>query len=659
VSLQGLLRTLGRPPPGTEDEPKSNQRRAAAKELTVFSFLKSLDNAFGSGLRKAAGRLTKPRPSVEQLEDRVLLNGGPFPPPPQGINPLSSPHIDLLNDHFLLNFAGHDAELTVTSEDLSPGQKTSQIGGVFIDPSTGVTAAWGGQLSLTNTTKNGYPVENLVLEGSGSGLLVFFTGTVWGAGTGGNFFGNDQLSGTGSEGLPPHYAIRGAVSGNDYDPITAKYQSLGGANGVLGKWKSMEMTTPYGGGIYQKFQNGAIYWSVNTGVHYLEGPIWTEYQATANERGYYGKVVQQILGQPTSDETNVPGVSGARMNTFQGGTIYWSQPTSAAAVYDAIGAKYKSIGGAAVCGLPLGDEQDYRSANDGGSFTADYRVQSFQNFPIYWSAWTGHTIYGAIAVEWANSANLTDINGHIVQTDLGQPTSDEMDVPGVSGARESNFQGGTIYWSPNTGAHAVLSGGIGDEYNSQGGPTGWLGLPTSDAQEGNANSPGWWYQYFWNGKIISTAKGDVYALHATSELDFDSHLMSFGGGNPINAWTKLNLYDDGTYEFSGNFHNYGNWLSYNVEMLITVVSPAGNMWAFDKTGQASANNPWTGGQTDVNWDDHGNLVDVQIEPKNRAHDPFADLWGCSVQATAMLNGGRDNGATVYGLVGLIQAAIGA
>jgi hypothetical protein len=186
-----------------------------------------------------------------------------------------------LNDHFLLTIGGHDAELTVTSEDFSTGQ-TSQIGGMFIDPSTGVSAAWGGQLSLTNTMKIGYPVENLVLGGGGS-KSVIFTGTVWGAGSGDNFFGNDQLIGTGSDQsfYSPYPCASGQVLGNDYDSINAKYQSLGGTNGVLGKWVSMEATTPYGGGIYQKFHNGAIYWSVSTGVHYLEGPIWTEYQATA------------------------------------------------------------------------------------------------------------------------------------------------------------------------------------------------------------------------------------------------------------------------------------------------------------------------------------------------------------------------------------------
>jgi hypothetical protein len=53
-------------------EQKSNQRCDAAKELTMFSFLKSLGNTFGSGRGKAAGRRRGPRPGVEQLEGRCL-----------------------------------------------------------------------------------------------------------------------------------------------------------------------------------------------------------------------------------------------------------------------------------------------------------------------------------------------------------------------------------------------------------------------------------------------------------------------------------------------------------------------------------------------------------------------------------------------------------
>ncbi len=329
------------------------------------------------------------------------------------------------------------------------------------------------------------------------------------------------------------------------DPIQAKYQSLGGSHGFLGFPVTPELNTPYGGGRYEKFQGGAIFWSPSTGAHDLYGAVENEFFATANERDAYNNVVQKVIGLPTSDESglagfpgalgakfqggiidwsastgahvvyggigaeyaatayetdaygrnvqtllglptsdemNVPGVSGARMNTFQGGTIYWSPATGAHVVYGGIGAKYSSIGGPVAYGLPVSDE-----ANVPG--VSGVRVTRFQNGgAIYWSAATGaHTVYGAIGVEYTATSHESDAYGRNVQGLLARPTSDEMNVLGVSGARMNTFQGGTIYWSASTGAHVVY-GAIGAEYAATAHETDaygrnvqtLLGLPTSD-----------------------------------------------------------------------------------------------------------------------------------------------------------------------------------
>jgi uncharacterized protein with LGFP repeats len=87
------------------------------------------------------------------------------------------------------------------------------------------------------------------------------------------------------------------------------------------------------------------------------------------------------------------------------------------------------------------------------------------------------------------------------------PTSDEVNVPGVPGARMNTFQGGVIYWSAATGAHVVY-GDIGRRYNSMGGPTSNLGLPTSD-EEG---IPGGRVSYFQHGKIVWTPNGGAHAI---------------------------------------------------------------------------------------------------------------------------------------------------
>ena len=107
------------------------------------------------------------------------------------------------------------------------------------------------------------------------------------------------------------------------------------------------------------FEGGrSIYWSTATAAHAVYGLIGEEYQATASESDAYGKVVQQVLGAPTSDDKHVPATPGAYMNTFQGGTIYWSQPTGAHAVYGGIAAKYASLeGSSSSLGLPTSEER--------------------------------------------------------------------------------------------------------------------------------------------------------------------------------------------------------------------------------------------------------------------------------------------------------------
>jgi LGFP repeat len=169
----------------------------------------------------------------------------------------------------------------------------------------------------------------------------------------------------------------------------------------------------------------------------LTDPIAAEYNATANETDLNGHIVQQVLGSATSGEIDVPGVPGARMETFQNGAIYYSPDTGAHVVLGAIYSKYlsPSVGGPAGYGLPM---------------------------------------------------------------------SDEANVPGVPMARFSSFQnGGDIYYSSNSGGAHEVHGAINAYYQSLGGPTSYLGLPTSD-EKGPVGSR---FNYFQDGEIVCTPQG--------------------------------------------------------------------------------------------------------------------------------------------------------
>ncbi|ODR12458.1 hypothetical protein BHQ16_15760 [Mycobacterium shimoidei] len=95
--------------------------------------------------------------------------------------------------------------------------------------------------------------------------------------------------------------------------ILAKYRSVGGTDGPLGLPIGDEQPAANGGRC-TIFQNGAIYWSPQTGAHIVRGPIR---QAWEHEYGGAGGP----LGYPIADEQTIPG--GWR-SEFQHGVITYT-----------------------------------------------------------------------------------------------------------------------------------------------------------------------------------------------------------------------------------------------------------------------------------------------------------------------------------------------
>jgi len=133
-------------------------------------------------------------------------------------------------------------------------------------------------------------------------------------------------------------------------------------------------------------------------------------------------------------------------------------------VQGAIADDWYALGGAtSPVGLPLGNENPI--FDHSGVFTL------FQRGSIYWSPASGaHEILGAIRDAWAALG--------YEQGRLGYPVTDELGTPNQDGAY-NHFQGGSLYWSPPTGAHLV-TGAIQDAWAAQGWERSALGYPTSD-----------------------------------------------------------------------------------------------------------------------------------------------------------------------------------
>ncbi|MBV9497455.1 MAG: hypothetical protein JOZ54_24675 [Acidobacteria bacterium] len=74
------------------------------------------------------------------------------------------------------------------------------------------------------------------------------------------------------------------------------------------------------------------------------------------------------------------------------------------------------------------------------------------------------------------------------------------------GGRVHDFQTGSVYWSPNTGARLVTSLGL-PKYRELGAEAGALGFPVGDEQWGLSGMS----QMFEHGFLITTSTGDVDA----------------------------------------------------------------------------------------------------------------------------------------------------
>lgn len=115
------------------------------------------------------------------------------------------------------------------------------------------------------------------------------------------------------------------------------------------------------------------------------------------------------------------------------------------------------------------------------------RYQQFQNGTVYWSPQTGaRAVRGAIRDKYA-ALNYE-------RSPLGLPIADETKLAGGAFQR---FQGGTVYWSPTTPASVIGIGPILAEWGRQGYEGGRLGYPVADATP----APGGFEQRFEHGVI--------------------------------------------------------------------------------------------------------------------------------------------------------------
>ncbi len=215
-----------------------------------------------------------------------------------------------------------------------------------------------------------------------------------------------------------------------YGPVREKWIETGAEAGVLGHPTTDLAATPDGVGRYSHFVNSSIYWTANTGAHFVLGAIREKWKAIGWER---------YFGYPTTDETATPDGVGRYNHFSQGGSIYWTPSTGAYEVHGWIRERWAAVGWENGLGYPTTDE----TWTPNGTGKYNHFRKGNEEHSIYWRFGTSSAfdVRGAIRNRWRQLGWETSY--------LGFPTSGEYDVPG---GKRSDFQNGYIVFTAATGA---------------------------------------------------------------------------------------------------------------------------------------------------------------------------------------------------------------
>ncbi|MBE7385180.1 MAG: hypothetical protein F6J95_027720 [Leptolyngbya sp. SIO1E4] len=217
------------------------------------------------------------------------------------------------------------------------------------------------------------------------------------------------------DGIGAAFEIHGA--------IYAHYKAMSNRS-ELGYLVSDEVKATNSNGRKSVFSKGAIYWSGRTGAVPVLGQLYLDYEALGESRalGFPEKVARRVAGGLEQE--------------FEHARMYFKDgDTNAHEVHGAILSRYLTLGGVNKWGFPVTNESDVKK----GSAVVG-KFSEFERCTLYWSGSTGaFEVHGDIRRKYVDLGGPTG--------ELGFPISDELDIPGVSGAgRYNTFQTGSLLW---------------------------------------------------------------------------------------------------------------------------------------------------------------------------------------------------------------------
>nr|WP_083410770.1 LGFP repeat-containing protein [Mycolicibacterium rutilum] len=271
----------------------------------------------------------------------------------------------------------------------------------------------------------------------------------------------------------------GATPESDADAaITAAWDASGGAGGPLGPEQGEVYRA--GDGFAQNYSAGKIFFTPQTGAHFVRGAILEKYESL-------GGPADSDLGFPTIDDGpgRAPGSFNTTFSAADKPVIFWTADTGARVVRGPINAAWDKLGGSSgVLGVPA-DDESYRGdlvtqKFTGGELTYNTREKTFTTVP---PDLAGQLAGLKVPDDPTSAINAARRAAGGALGPLGAAEGPPYKI-GADGLGQ-NFAGGKIFYSPATGAR-VVTGQVLTKYESLGGPEGDLGFPTSGEEAGGA-----------------------------------------------------------------------------------------------------------------------------------------------------------------------------
>lgn len=311
--------------------------------------------------------------------------------------------------------------------------------------------------------------------------------------TGGNFayyinFSNNTAAIYCKSNTEKAFAVWGAIYDKYTTLVGGKFQYF------LGAPTSDEFKTPNKNGAGQHFEGGSIYWSPATGAHEVHGAIKDKWASLGWENSF--------LGFPTTDETTTPDGYG-RFNFFEGGAIYYHPNLGTYAVPKMIAEVWKKEGWeTGKLGYPVSDEIiKNNNSVQYFEFGAAISTKASPYKVIFNTMREKNGLY----TKWRATGGIDSYLGDLVTANKNYPKKFRYHF--------AEFQNGFIYENPNLvvdnhiTAFVIKKGPFFDYYASKNWEAGYLGFPISDEIPSRDNIS---IQKFEGGTILYSPNTGAY-----------------------------------------------------------------------------------------------------------------------------------------------------